>query len=107
MKALGKRVIEPLKVHEFFMCDVRKVMREQFVPRIQDINQAEIEKYKKIFERRGWFLRNHFDLIRDKFTTGMGSGPQRSNVTLKMPDAAMFFLLANNRNREKATKEVE
>lgn len=52
-------------------------------------------------------MRNHFDLIRDKFTTGMGSGPQRSNVTLKMPDAAMFFLLANNRNREKATKEVE
>jgi len=38
MKALGKRVIEPLKVHEFFVCDVSRVMREQFVPRIQQIN---------------------------------------------------------------------
>jgi glycogen debranching enzyme len=107
MKALGKQVIEKLKVHEFFMCDVRKVMTEQFLPRIQDINQGEIEKFKKIFERRGWFLRDHFELIRDKFTVGMGSGPQRNNVTLKMPDAAMFFLLANNRNREGAKKEVE
>ena len=29
------------------------------------------------------------------------------NVQLKMPDAAMYFILANNRNRENATKEVE
>ena len=29
------------------------------------------------------------------------------NVQHKMPDAAMYFLLANNRNRDNATKEVE
>tara|TARA_B110000285_G_scaffold232850_1_gene305022 strand:+ start:688 stop:1353 length:666 start_codon:yes stop_codon:yes gene_type:complete len=107
MNALGKRVIEVLKVHEFFLCDVRKVMKEQFLPSVQELNQAELERYKKIFERKGWFQRDHFELIRDKFTEGMGSGPKRSNVTLKMPDAAMFFLLANQRNREAATKEVE
>jgi glycogen debranching enzyme len=28
MNSLGKRVIEQIKVHEFFLCDVRKVMRE-------------------------------------------------------------------------------
>jgi glycogen debranching enzyme len=77
------------------------------VPAIQDINQTEIEKYKKLFEKKGWFLLNHFDLIRDHLTVGHGSGPTRNNVQLKMPDAAMYFILANNRNRDNATKEVE
>jgi hypothetical protein len=57
------------------MCDVGKVVKQQFVPAIQDINQAEIEKYKKIFEKKGWFRSSHFDLIRDHLTVGHGSGP--------------------------------
>lgn len=95
------------------MCEVPKVVREQFVPIIQDIGQNDdthrqaIEKYKRIFEARGWFLKDHFELIRDELTVGHGSGPQRFGVELKMPEAAMFFLLANQRNREKATAEVE
>jgi hypothetical protein len=100
-------------VHEFFLCEVLKVVREQFVPVIQDIGQNDdshrlaIEKYKRIFEARGWFLKDHFELIRDELTVGHGSGPKRFGVELKMPEAAMFFLLANQRNREKATAEVE
>ena len=95
------------------MCEVLKVVREQFVPVIQDIGQNDdthrqaIEKYKRIFEAKGWFLKDHFELIRDELTVGHGSGPKRFGVELKMPEAAMFFLLANQRNREKATAEVE
>jgi len=75
MKAIQKRVIEPLKIHEFFLCEVPQVLREQFLPSIQDINPNQIEKYKRIFEKEGWFLKNRFDLIRDKLTVGHGSGP--------------------------------
>lgn len=88
-------------------------MREQFVTVIQDIGQNDdthrqaIEKYKRIFEAKGWFLKDHYELIKDELTVGHGSGPKRFGVELKMPEAAMFFLLANQRNREKATAEVE
>ena len=107
MQAIQKRVIGPLKVHEFFLCEVPQVMKEQFVPAIQRLEQGELEDYKEKFERDGWFLKDHFELIRDKLTVGHGSGPKKFGVQLKMPEAAMFFLLVNQRNKEGARKEVE
>ena len=76
MQAIQKRVIGPLKAHEFFLCEVPQVVKEQFIPAIQKLEQAELEDYKEKFERDGWFLKNHFELIRDKLTVGHGSGPK-------------------------------
>jgi len=80
MQAIQKRVIGPLKAHEFFLCEVPQVVKEQFIPAIQKLEQAELEDYKEKFERDGWFLKNHFELIRDKLTVGHGSGPKRFGV---------------------------
>jgi len=94
-------------MHEFFIADVGKIMREEFSPNIHDLDQAVMEKYKKLFENRGWFLKDHYELMRDELTTGHGSGPTRFNIHLKVPEAPLFFMLANNRNRYNATKETE
>lgn len=113
MHAIQTQVIDPIRMHEFFLCDVPKTMREQFAPGLQDVaiygkEQAlELEKYKRVFEAKGWFQRDHFELIRDELTTGHGTGPTRFGVHLKMPEAAAFFLLANHRNRNNASSEVE
>lgn len=40
-------------------------------------------------------------------TTGHGHGPKRMQVSLKMPDAAYFFLIAHNNNKNSIVKEVE
>ena len=45
-------------------------------------------------------------MIRDKFTDKVG-GPDRMGVCLKMPDAAQYFFLANNKNSNAAVKEIE
>jgi hypothetical protein len=57
-----------------------------------------------MFEKKGYFDRDHFDLIRDKFTTGLG-GPVRMGVGLK-PEAAHYFMITNNRNQNAAIDEV-
>ena len=33
-----------------------------------------------MFEKKGWFLKSNFDLIRDELTVGHGSGPNKFNV---------------------------
>ena len=107
MAAIQKRVINGLKIHEFFLCDVPRVLRDEFVPFIQDFDMQEMERYKRIFDKKEWFIKDRFELIRDHLTVGHGSGPKRMNVRLKMPEAGYFFMCANGRNRTTATKEVE
>lgn len=51
--------------------------------------------------------KNHFDLLRDEFTIGHGSDPNKLGVQLKMPEAAFFFMIKNNKNRDGAVREVE
>jgi hypothetical protein len=64
-----------------------------------------MEKSKRFFERRGWFNRDHFELIRDRFTINVG-GPTRMGVSLK-PECAHYFMLTNNRNKNAAVNEVK
>jgi hypothetical protein len=97
MSALRKRVVEPLKLHEFFLSDVNNVINNVLIPELNNLNQNELQKFKKIFENKGYFNRNHFDLIRDKFTINVG-GPKRLGVSLKMPDTAMYFMSCHNGN---------
>ena len=107
MKAIRNRIINGLKIHEYFLCDVTRVVREQFSSSIQDIDMQEMDRYKRIFDKKGWFNMDRFELMRDHLTVGHGSGPKRMNVRLKMPEAAYFFMTATGRNRSTATKEVE
>ena len=66
-----------------------------------------MESYRKSFEQQGWFSWDRLTLLRKELSVGHGSGPKRKNVSLKMPDAAMFFMLANKKNPAQAAKEVE
>lgn len=66
-----------------------------------------MESYRREFERKGWFSWDRFRLMRKELSVGHGSGPKRMGVSLKMPDAAIFFMLVNNQNRSQAAKEVE
>jgi len=52
------------------------------------------------------FLKPKLDVLKDYLTTGIG-GKERMGVSLKMPDAAIFFMVANNRNKANAEKDVE
>ena len=54
MKAIQSRVITPLKIHEFFLCDVPQVVKSLMVDLV-DIDQQEMEKFKAKAEKRGWF----------------------------------------------------
>lgn len=106
MAAIQKRVIDPLRLYEFFLCDVATVLREDFLPAIQNIEAQEAESYKKQFEDDGWFMKKKFDVLANHLTKFHG-GKERMGVKLKMPEAAIFFMLSNNRNRTAATKEIE
>lgn len=106
MAAIRKHVVDPLKLHEFFLCDVQNVLREDFVPAIQLINPDDSENYKRRFEKNGLFMKPRFDVLKDHLTVGHG-GKDRMGVKLKMPEAAIFFMIVNNRNKNAAIKEVE
>jgi hypothetical protein len=64
------------------------------------LREEEMERFKQRFTKLGWFAKDRFALIRDNLTIGHGSGPDKYGVKLKMPDAAYFFYLANNKNKE-------
>lgn len=81
-------------------------MREDFIPSIQDIDQHQVEQYKEMFEEKGWFLMKRFEVLRDELTIGYG-GPDRMGVKLRQPEASIFFLLTNHRNKANAITEVE
>ncbi len=105
MASIRKRVVEPLKLHEFFLSDVNNVINNVLNPQLNSIDQNELSKYRKIFENKGYFNRNHFDLMRDKFTINVGAH-KRMGVSLKMPDTAYFFMICHNNNKAGATEEV-
>jgi hypothetical protein len=43
MAAIWKKVINPLKLHEFFLCDVTKVLKEQLPPAINGLDKQLLE----------------------------------------------------------------
>ena len=47
-----------------------------------------------------------FEVLRDELTIGYG-GPDRMGVKLRQPEASIFFLLTNHRNKANAITEVE
>ena len=108
MKAISKRVFNPLKIHEYFMCKPTDIIQKQFTPFFSDpkFNDALITQYKFIFDQDKLYEKDHFELIRDNFTTGHGSGPNPGSIQLKMPDAAIYFYIANKRDKNAAAKEI-
>ena len=80
MEALQKTVIDTIRVHEYFMCEVPDVIK-QFKLQVDKLcskdkeSVLELNKFKTNFESRQWFNKNRFDLIKDDLTTGHGSGP--------------------------------
>lgn len=106
LEVLRKKIIEPLKLHEFFLCDVPKVMREDFIPAIQNIESYKSQEIKAKFEKENLFLKPRFEALSEHLTVGFG-GKERMGVKLKMPEAAVYFMIVNNRNKDNAMKEVE
>jgi glycogen debranching enzyme len=107
MRTIQAKFLDGLRLHEFFLCDVPRVVRDVWQPALQNIDPKEMEAYRREFDKKGWFSWDRFRLMRKELSVGHGSGPKRMGVSLKMPDAAMFFMLANNQNRTQAVKEVE
>lgn len=106
MGVIRKNVIDPLKLYEFFLCDVPKVMREDFIPAIQNIESSYTDEMKARFERANLLMKPRFEALSEYLTVGFG-GPERMGVKLKMPEAAVYFMVVNNRNKINAQKEVE
>ena len=74
MQAIQKHVIDPIRIHEYFMCEVPDVVKDYFIPEIEKLCKKDKESalllnsYKTTFEQRDWFKKNRFDLIRDDLT---------------------------------------
>jgi hypothetical protein len=49
-------------------------------PAIGELDHAAYDYYKKVFESKGFMMKNHFDLLRDEFTIGHGSDPNKLGV---------------------------
>ncbi len=45
--------------------------------------------------------------MKDELTSGYGTGPDRFNVKLKIPEGPIYFLTANNEDKDAASKEIE
>jgi hypothetical protein len=63
-------------------------------------------QFKRVFDQDKLYEKDHFELIRDLFTFGHGSGPNPGSIQLKMPDAAIYFYIANKRDKNAASKEI-
>lgn len=106
MSLLRNKVVGPLKLHEFFLCEVQKFMRDEFIPGISNIDQVYADQCKEKFEREGWLQKPKFDIVNEHLLVGLG-GKERMGVKLKMPDAAIFFMIVNQRNKQNAQKDAE
>lgn len=107
MHYIQTRFLDGLKLHEFFLADVNNVVRNILTPSLQNVDKQELDAFRSKFEKEGWFSWDRFKLMEEKLTTGHGHGPKRMQVSLKMPDAAYFFLIAHNNNKNSIVKEVE
>jgi hypothetical protein len=74
---------------------------------IQAIPKNEVDKLLDQFETQGLNQMDHFQVLEDKFVEGLGQGPDRQQVRLKMPEAAVFFVRANGQNVTRAIEEIE
>ena len=100
-------MLDGLKLHEFFHADVKSVSKNVLQPALNSIDSAQLEKYRRQFEKDGWFKWDHFHLMEQKLTINHGHGPKRQQVSLKMPDAAYFFMICHNNNKNGVIGEVE
>lgn len=106
MHHIRYKLWDPLKLHEFFLCDVNKVIAAELSPALGNLDIAENNVWRQRFEKREWFKKDHFELLRDELTDGVG-GPSRMGVHLKMPEAAHYFMIVNNKNKQAAIDEVK
>jgi hypothetical protein len=67
MNIIKAKVIKPLGLHEFFLCQNPSVVH------LEEIDESIYEEYKVKFEKLGWFMMPKFELIRDHLTKGHGS----------------------------------
>lgn len=51
-------------------------------------------------------MKPRYDVLKDELSKGYG-GPHRFGIKLKMPEASIFFMLVNQRNRDQAKHNVE
>ena len=58
-------------------------------------NEQVLEKIKE-FDRLGLYQKDPFQVLQDYFLDKLAHGPERRQVCVKLPDAAIYFVHLNN-----------
>jgi hypothetical protein len=79
------------------------VFSEQVDPALGNPDPEVVEAMKMHFEDKDQLSMDSYDMLRDNLTQGYG-GPNRFGVSLKMPDALIYFLIKSDNDKESAKK---
>jgi len=74
---------------------------------MQGLKVDEVERIVDGFKKDGLFDKPRFEVLQEHFIAKLGHGPEVRQVTLKLPEAAVFFTYAHHQNVTNALNEIE
>ena len=82
-----------LKLEEFFICNFDK---DAFMSALPGLPKEQVLEKIKEFDQLGLYQKDPFQILQDHFLDKLAHGPERRQVSVKLPDAAIYFVHLNN-----------
>ena len=95
------RRAQSLRLEEFFICNFN---REEFTNALLGLQSDVIRQKIKEFNALSLFQKDAFKVLQERFIDKLAHGPERKQVCLKQPDAAIYFVHLNNQNVSNAVR---
>ena len=91
-------------MHEFFVCNIDN-LAEEIRQLYNDLEKEDFEGYRAKFDEKGWFVTDHYQVVREHFLDQFGC--ERQGVQFKDKiNVAAFFKLAYGGHNDNAINRI-